>query len=119
MTSLADGLPPEIAAQIHPDWRANEIAYWEAVNFGSLAEYEGLWVAFSDGQVVASDRNPLHVFHQAQINGRHPFVARVGAEHEPCRMRRGKPNAGFLGGGSLRGWRVRWGGLAIGFGLRR
>ncbi len=28
MKSLADQLPPEIARQIHPDWRANEAAYW-------------------------------------------------------------------------------------------
>ena len=30
MKSLADGLPPEIARQIHPDWRKNEAAYWAA-----------------------------------------------------------------------------------------
>ena len=29
MKSLADGLPPEIAQQVHLDWRKNEADYWE------------------------------------------------------------------------------------------
>jgi len=28
MESLADQLPPEIAKQVHPDWRKNEADYW-------------------------------------------------------------------------------------------
>ena len=28
MRSLIEGLPPEIASQIHPDWRKNEGEYW-------------------------------------------------------------------------------------------
>ena len=49
MKSMADGLPPEIAAQVHPDWRKNESAYWanrEAIR----AQYEGLWVAYANGR---------------------------------------------------------------------
>jgi hypothetical protein len=85
--SLADGLPPEIAAQVHPDWRANEAAYWAARDT-LLADYDGLWVAFAGGQVVASGRSPVEVLATAQQTGRHPFVVRVGAEAEPTRMRR-------------------------------
>src|SRR5438105_1469915 len=28
MKSLADGLPPDVARQVHPDWRKNEAAPW-------------------------------------------------------------------------------------------
>ena len=28
MRSIIEGLPPEIASQIHPDWRRNEADYW-------------------------------------------------------------------------------------------
>lgn len=28
MKSLADGLPADVARQVHPDWRKNEAAYW-------------------------------------------------------------------------------------------
>lgn len=87
MGSLADTLPPEIAAQVHPDWRANEAAYWP-VRDRLLADYEGLWVAFADGAVVASSSSPVEVYRAAHQTGRHPFVIRVGAEAEPCRMRR-------------------------------
>ena len=38
MESLADKLPPEIACQIHPDWRKNEAGYW-AVSDQFLAQY--------------------------------------------------------------------------------
>lgn len=85
MKSLADGLPPEIAAQISPAWRANERAYW-AVRDSLLAEYGGQWVAFADGAVIAAGRRPVEVLHAAA--GRHPFFVRVGAEDEPTRMRR-------------------------------
>ena len=88
MRSLADGLPPEVAAALHPDWRANERAYWAARD-GLLAEYAGRWVAFADGAVVAADRRPPVVVQAALASGRHPFVAKVGAEDEPwSRMRR-------------------------------
>jgi len=85
MTSLADGLPPDIAAQVHPDWRANESAYWSA-RAALIPQYQGLWVAFADGTVVASGSRPIEVFRAAQQSGRHPFVIRVGAESEPCRI---------------------------------
>lgn len=87
MTSLAVGLPPEVAAAISPAWRANETAYW-AVRSSLTKTHAGLWVAFADGQVVASGSSAVEVLHAAAATGRHPFVARVGAEDEPCRMRR-------------------------------
>ena len=37
MNSLADGLPPQIARQVHPDWRKNEAAYWERIRAGLRA----------------------------------------------------------------------------------
>ena len=79
MRSLADALPPEIAAQVHPDWRSNETAYWAARDH-VLTQYEGLWVAFADGVVIASGQSPVEVFQAAAQTGRHPFVIRVGAE---------------------------------------
>ena len=87
MTSLMDGLPAEVAAAIPPEWRANEVAYW-AARPELLATHRGLWVAFADGAVVASGPNPVKVLHDTAASDRHPFVARVGAEDEPCRMRR-------------------------------
>lgn len=87
MTSLADGLPPEIAAAIPAEWRANEAAYWS--DRASLLErHRGEWVAFAEGEVVASGPNAVEVLHAAAACGRHAYVARVGAEDEPCRMRR-------------------------------
>ena len=87
MGSLADALPPEIAAQVHPAWRANEAAYWAARD-RLMTSYSGQWVAFADGAVIASGAGPVEVLQAAQQSGRHPFVTRVGAEAEPCRMRR-------------------------------
>src|SRR5581483_169848 len=87
MGSLADALPPEVAARVNPTWRANEAAYWAARD-RLLADYEGQWVAFADGAVIASGPSAVEVLHAAAASGRHPFVARVGAETEPTRMRR-------------------------------
>jgi precorrin-2 dehydrogenase/sirohydrochlorin ferrochelatase len=87
MRSLAEGLPPEIASRIHPDWRKNEAEYW-AVRDRLLPLYRGQWVAFADGVVVASGTSPVEVLHAAQQSGRHPFVICVGKEDEPTRMRR-------------------------------
>src|SRR3954468_11402802 len=64
MKSLADVLPPEIAQQIHPDWRKNEAAYW-AVRDQLLSQYLGQWIGFADGAVVAST-SPVAVFHAAE-----------------------------------------------------
>lgn len=87
MKSVADGLPPEIAQQIHPDWRKNEADYW-AVRDRLLTQYQNQWIGFADGVVIASGTSPVAVFHAAEASSRHPFVTCVGREHEPCRMRR-------------------------------
>src|SRR5688500_13914974 len=88
MNSLADQLPPEIARQIHPDWRKNEAAYW-AERDRLLPQYQGQWVAFADGAVIAAAQAPLEVFLAIQQSGKHPFVIRVGHEDEPWyRIRR-------------------------------
>ena len=87
MKSLADGLPTEIARQIHPDWRKNEAAYW-AVRDQLLGRYEGQWIGFADGVVVASGSRPVVVFHAAHQAAEHPYVICVGRENEPYRMRR-------------------------------
>jgi hypothetical protein len=87
MQSLADRLPPEIARQIHPDWRKNEAGYW-SVRDQLLAQYRDQWIGFADGAVVASGTSPVAVFHAAAATGRHPFVTCVGREDEPTRMRR-------------------------------
>jgi hypothetical protein len=87
MKSIADQLPPEIARQIHPDWRKNEAEYWAARD-QLLGQYQGQWIGFADGVVIASGASPVAVFHAAEASGRHPFVTCVGREDEPCRMRR-------------------------------
>src|ERR1700692_53866 len=89
MKSIADQLAPEIARQIHPDWRKNEATYW-AVRDQILPQYQGQWIAFADGVVIASGTSPVEVLHAAQQSGRHPFVICVGREEEPCRIRRSK-----------------------------
>jgi predicted aspartyl protease len=87
MTSPIDQLPPEIARQIHPDWRKNEAGYW-AVRDQLLSQYQGQWIGFADGAVIAVGTSPVTVFHAAEASGRNPFVTCVGREDEPCRMRR-------------------------------
>ena len=87
MESLADRLPPEIAQYVHPDWRKNEADYW-ACRETLLAQYRDCWIAFADGEVIASGRSPVDVFHESRQSGRHPYVTCVGREHEPCRIRR-------------------------------
>lgn len=87
MNSLTDQLPPEIARQINPDWRKNEAEYW-AVRDRLLGQYQGQWIGFADGVVIASGTSPVAVFHAAEASGRNPFVTCVGREDEPCRMRR-------------------------------
>ncbi len=86
MESLANGLPPEVAQCLHPDWRKNEAGYWAARD-ELLAQYWNLWVGFADGGVIVSGTSPVQVLHQAQASGRHPYVTCVGREHEPCQMR--------------------------------
>lgn len=87
MDSLADQLPPEIAKQVHPDWRKNEADYW-VQRETLLQRYRDRWVGFADAKVLVSGPSPVDVFHDAQKSGRHPFVTCVGREHEPCRIRR-------------------------------
>jgi hypothetical protein len=82
MKSMADALPPEIARQIHPDWRKNEAGYW-AVRDQLLAQYQGQWIGFADGAVLVAASTPLEVFLGVQQSARHPFVIRVGHETEP------------------------------------
>ena len=87
MESLADGLPPDIARQIHPDWRRNEAAYW-AVRDELLGRYKDQWIGFADGKVVASGARPVAVLRAARQLADHPFMTCVGREDEPYRMRR-------------------------------
>jgi hypothetical protein len=87
MKSIADQLPPEIAAQIHPDRRKNEMAYW-AMRDQLLLQYQGQWIGFADGRVLASGASPVTVLQAAEATGLHPFFICVGREDEPCRIRR-------------------------------
>ena len=87
MKSIADQLPPEIARQLHPDRRKNEAAYW-AVRDQLLDQYQGQWIGFAEGRVIASGNSPVTVFHEAEASGLHPFFICVGREEQPCRIRR-------------------------------
>ncbi len=86
MKSIADHLPPEIAKQIHPDWRKNEAEYW-TVRDQLMKQYQNQWIGFADGKVIASGTSPVTVFHAAGASGRHPFFICVGREEEPTRIR--------------------------------
>ena len=85
--SLIEGLPPEIAKRVHPDWQKNEVEYW-AQRDTLLRQFADQWIGFAEGRVIASGMSPVEVFHAAQASGKHPFVTRVGHENEPNRMRR-------------------------------
>ena len=85
--SLADGLPPEIAEQIHPDWRKNEADFW-GMREELLPHYKGQWIGFAHGKVVACGNRPVTVMHAAAKAAEHPFVTCVGFEDVPTRMRR-------------------------------
>ncbi|MBI1900576.1 MAG: hypothetical protein HYS13_05625 [Planctomycetia bacterium] len=87
MRSLADGLPPQIARQIHPQWRKNEADYW-AVRDQLLPKYRDQWIGFANGTVIVAGKSLVDVSHQAQASGQHPFVVCVGRENEPVRIRR-------------------------------
>jgi len=84
---MLDGLPPEIASQIHPDWRKNEADYWER-RAELLARFTNLWIAFAGGEIIASGKSATDIFHRAHESGKHPFVTCVGFEDEPTRVRR-------------------------------
>jgi hypothetical protein len=79
MTNLADQLPTDIAQQLHPDHRKIEARYWTARD-QILPQFDGLWVGFANGQVIASEISPVAVFYAAETSGRHPFVVCVGKE---------------------------------------
>jgi predicted aspartyl protease len=87
MALLVDQLPPEIAKQLHPDRRKNEEDYWE-IRDKLLTQYQGYWIGFADGKVVASGPNPVTVLQASEASGLHPFFICVGREKEPCRIRR-------------------------------
>src|SRR5579884_1227971 len=87
MNSLANGLPPDIAEQVHPEWRKNEAAYW-AVRDQLLRQYQGQWIAFVDGQVISAGTRPVQVLQAARQSSEHPFIICVGREEEPYRLRR-------------------------------
>jgi hypothetical protein len=87
MKYIFDQLPPEIAQQLHPDRRRNEIDYW-AVRDQLLDQYRDQWIGFAAGRVVASGRSPVTVSRAAEATGLHPFFICVGREEEPCRIRR-------------------------------
>ena len=108
MKSLLDGLPPQIAQQIHSEWRQNEAEYWLKRDT-LLVQYRDKWIGFADGTVIVSGDSPVEVFHQAQDSGKHPFVTCVGREHEPCRMRRVSfpYNGKFLNQGGSHGYSER------------
>src|SRR6185437_15357892 len=84
---IADQLPPEIAAQIHPDRRRNEEAYWR-VRDQLLSQYQGQWIGFADGQVVASGSSPVTVLDRAEATGKNPFFICVGREDQAFRIRK-------------------------------
>ena len=87
MKSIIDQLPPDIARQLNPDRRKNEEDYW-AVRDQLVTLYQGQWIGFAGGKVIASGASPVAVFAAAEGTGLHPFLICVGEEDQPCRVRR-------------------------------
>lgn len=87
MKDILGGLPSAVAQQVHPDWKRNERSYW-AKRESLRRQYEGQWIAFAGGAVVAAGSSPVHVLHAAQRTGTHPLVTCVGREDTAQRMRR-------------------------------
>lgn len=87
MKTIAGQLPPEVAAQLHPERITNEECYW-SYRDQLLEQFAGFWIGFAGGKVVASGRSAVAVFHEAEASGLHPFVVCVGREDEPTRVRR-------------------------------
>ena len=87
MPLIADQLPQHIAQQIHPGRRKNEADYW-SVRDQLLGQYRGQWIAYADGRVISSGSSPVAVIEAGEATGLHPFYICVGAEVEPCRIRR-------------------------------
>ena len=87
MKSIIDQLPPDIARQLNPDRRKNEEDYW-AVRDQLVTLYQGQWIGFAGGMVIASGASPVAVFAAAEGTGLHPFLICVGEEDQPCRVRR-------------------------------
>jgi Domain of unknown function (DUF6429)/Family of unknown function (DUF5678) len=72
-----------------------------------LSQYQGQWIAFADGAVIAAAPTPLEVFLAVQQSGRHPFVIRVGHEDEPWyRIRRASVTYGEV---IVNSWKTRSG----------
>jgi hypothetical protein len=84
---LTSKLPPEQQRLLHDDFLANELDYWR-LRDDLLADYRGQWVAVRDGRVIASGPNLMEVAQAAAAGGGHPFIARVGEEETPFRVRR-------------------------------
>jgi hypothetical protein len=81
-------LPPEQRQRIHTDFLANEEAYLR-MRASLLAQYQGQWVAVTDGKVIAVGPNLLKVSEIAAAHGRHPYIALVGREERAVfRVRR-------------------------------
>ena len=76
MKSIADQLPPEIARQIQPDLRKKRQRI--GCRDQLLDQYQGQWIGFVDGKVIASGNSPVTVFHAAEATGLHPFFICVG-----------------------------------------
>ena len=68
MNRIADQLPPEIAVQIHPDRRKNEAGYW-AIRDQLLEQYDGQWIGFADGIVIAAGSSPVTGFRRPKHRG--------------------------------------------------
>ncbi len=100
MKRLADGLPAEIARQVHADWRKNEEAYWN-VRDQLLGQYKGQWVGFANGAVVASGTRPVMVLHAARQAAEHPYIICVGREEAPYKLRRTASQKGLAINGLL------------------
>jgi hypothetical protein len=81
---LLPRLPKRLVAKMPAEYLANEAEYWQQRE-ELLADYSGRWIAFDQGQVVASGSNFNEVLDQTGRTG-HPlaYVDCVGAEGETC-----------------------------------
>ena len=87
MNKLTDRLPEREKAHLHRDFLANEESYWK-VREDLLPRYKGKWVAVQAGNVLAEADNVFEILDRAAEAGGHPYITRVGDEHQQFMIRR-------------------------------
>jgi predicted aspartyl protease len=91
MEPMTSKLPPDQRQGLDADFLANEQDYLR-MRDGLLASHYGQWVAVHNGRVITAGDDLMAVTDAADATGGHPFIARIGEEETPFRVRRAEFN---------------------------